>query len=122
MEQHVSVACRGPDECKLLYVAKVWAQSSHVPAIQWIQIGCEWKQRLGGSRVELDSCSEQCSSWQYLPAYPSSASFLELPPNLVETSGMTEANPLMIEPSKFHGSCSVSGMLKCYIIDHMQLM
>lgn len=43
--------------------------------------------------------------------------FVELPPHLVETSGMTEADPLMGEPSKSHGSCHVSGMLRYYIID-----
>lgn len=35
---------------------------------------------------------------------------------------MTEADPLMVEPSKSEGSCIVCGMLKRYIMDHMQLV
>ena len=69
----MSVSCRVP---ALLYLVKVGAQSPSVPAVQWIQTGFEWKQRFGGSRMELDSCSKQCSSWQYFPRYPSSARWL----------------------------------------------
>ena len=75
------------------------------------------------------SSASVAAAWNWFPA-PSSVvvgsaclqipvlqdGFVELPPHLVETSGMTEADPLFIEPSKSHGSCSVSGMLKCYNI------
>ena len=66
------------------------------------------------------------AAWNWIPA-PSSVvvcsaclqvpvlqdGFVKLPPHFVETSGMTVADPLLIEPSKSHGSCSVSGTLKC---------
>ena len=78
------------------------------------------------------SSASVAAAWNWIPA-PSSVvvgstslhipvlqdGSVELPPHLVETSGMTEANPLLIEPSKSHGSCCVIGMLKCHMVDHM---
>ncbi len=93
-------------------------------------------QLYNGYRLDVNGSSASvAAAWNWIPA-PSSVvvgstclhipvlqdGFVELPPHIVETSGMTEADPLIIEPSKSHGSCNVSGMLNCYIVDHMQLM
>lgn len=99
------------------------------PKVHMFQLYNGYKLDVNGSSASV------AAAWNWIPA-PSSVlvgstcmhipvlqdGFVRLPPRLVETSGMTEADPLMIEPSRFHGSCSVSGMLKNYIIDHMQLM
>ncbi len=99
------------------------------PKVHMFQLYNGYKLDVNGSSASV------AAAWNWIPA-PSSVvvgstclqipvlqdGFVELPSHLVETSGMTEADPLMIEPSKSHGSCSVSGMLKCCIIDHMQLI
>ncbi len=85
-------------------------------------------QLYNGYKLDVNGSSASvAAAWNWIPA-PTSVvvglqipvlqdGFVELPPHLVETPGMTEADPLVIEPSKSHGSCSVSGMLKCNNID-----
>ena len=75
-------------------------------------------QLYNGHKLDVNGSSASvAAAWNWIPG-PSSvvvgSTFLhipflhdgsvELPPHLVETLGMTEANPLLIEPSKSHGS------------------
>ena len=105
---------------------------------RWLRCGpkVHMFQLFNGYKLDVnDSSASVAAAWSWIPA-PSSVvvgrtclqtpvlqdGFVELPTYLIETSGMTEADPLMIEPSKSYGSCSASDMLKCCIIGHMQLM
>ena len=86
----------------------------------WLRCGpkVHMFQLYNGKKLDVNGSSASvAAAWNWIPA-PSSVlvgtTFLhmpvlqdgsvELPPHLVETLGMTEANPLLIEPSKSLGS------------------